>query len=152
MRALEDLRDMLCAEVEHIAKKGEVTNSNLDAIDKLTHSIKSIDTIMAMEDSGYSNDGGYSNARGQRRDSRGRYSRMDGGSYGRPYMMDGGSYNDGSYGYSRRYYDGMSYRGGYSGAEGKEQMISQLEDMMRNAPTEKAKEAIHKAITQMEAE
>lgn len=68
---MEELRKMLCAELEKITKKGELSAGSLDVVDKLTHSIKSIDTIMAMEDAGYSN--GYSYAR--KRDSMGRYSR-----------------------------------------------------------------------------
>lgn len=93
MRSMEDIRDMLCDELDNIAEQGEITTTSLDFIDKLTHSIKSIDTIMAMEESGYSNERGYSRyddgysrrgsyARGRRgnvkRDSMGRYSRNDG--------------------------------------------------------------------------
>lgn len=92
MKSMEDLRMMLCDELDNIAEQGEITSSSLDIIDKLTHSIKSIDTIMAMEEAGYSNDRGYSRghyyddgysrrgsyARGRgnnaMRDSRGRYS------------------------------------------------------------------------------
>ena len=74
MHKMEELREMLCEELETITKKGELSAGSLDAIDKLTHSIKSIDTIMAME--GYSGDD-YSYARGRnaKRDSMGRYSR-----------------------------------------------------------------------------
>ena len=89
MRSMEDLRDMLCEELDNITEQGEITTGSLEIIDKLTHSIKSIDTIMAMEESGYSGnyryDDGYSRrgsyARGRRgnvrRDSMGRYSRND---------------------------------------------------------------------------
>lgn len=69
---MHELREMLCEELDKITKKGELSAGSLDVIDKLTHSIKSIDTIMAMEDAGYSHD--YSYAR--KRDSMGRYSRM----------------------------------------------------------------------------
>ena len=69
------LKKMLCKELEDLVEKGDLKAGSLDAIDKLTHSIKSLDTIMAMEDAGYSNDYGYSGAR--RRDSMGRYSRDD---------------------------------------------------------------------------
>lgn len=65
MHKMEELKDMLCEELDRITKKGELSAGSLDAIDKLTHSIKSIDTIIAMEDAGYSNA------------SRGRYSRDD---------------------------------------------------------------------------
>lgn len=89
MKHIMQIRDMLCDELDDIAKKGQLTADSLDAVDMLTHSIKSIDTILAMEESGYSNDykyyprdDGYSRrgsyARGRRgnvrRDSMGRYS------------------------------------------------------------------------------
>ena len=76
MKKLEEIREMLCDELDKIAERGELSAGSLDMVDKLTHSIKSIDTIMAMH--GYSNDyryndGGRSYA--ARRDSMGRYSR-----------------------------------------------------------------------------
>lgn len=82
---MQKLRDMLEKELHGITNKGELSAGSLDIIDKLTHSIKSIDTIMAMEGSsndGYSR-GGYSrdryayddgNSYRRRRDSMGRYS------------------------------------------------------------------------------
>lgn len=66
---MHKLRDMLEKELYAITDKGELSAGSLDIIDKLTHSIKSIDTIMAME-------GSYSY--GRKRDSMGRYSRDDG--------------------------------------------------------------------------
>lgn len=73
MAKYEELKDMLCEELDRITKKGELSPGSLDIVDKLTHSIKSIDTIVAMEDSGYSGTG-YTY---RRRDSMGRYSRDD---------------------------------------------------------------------------
>lgn len=97
MHKMKELREMLCRELESLTKKGELSSGSLDMVDKITHSIKSIDTIMAMEgySNEYSNEGSYARGRYANRDSMGRYSR-DGGSYGN------GSY-DGSYerGYSR---------------------------------------------------
>lgn len=88
MHKLEELKEMLMAELEKVTKKGELSAGSLDVVDKLTHSIKSIDTIAAMEDAGYSQrapyyhdtynyDRGNSYARGRnaKRDSMGRYSR-----------------------------------------------------------------------------
>lgn len=92
MNAYYDLKDMLCDELQEFAKKGELSAGDLEAVDKLTHSIKSLVTIIAMEDGGYSNDGyeggssygynrGYSGRRNANRDSMGRYS-------GRRYSRD----------------------------------------------------------------
>lgn len=120
MHKMEELRKMLCDELEDTTKRGELNPSSLDAIDKLTHSIKSIDTIMAM--AGYSNEGSYghsyegSYARGRnaRRDSMGRYSK------------DAGSYGDGSYARG-------SYEQGYS-REAKEDLEMELRQMKAKNP------------------
>jgi hypothetical protein len=68
MEKMYELREMLCAELDKVAKKGELSAGSLDVVDKLTHSIKSIDTIMAMG-------GDYSGRSYAKRDSMGRYSR-----------------------------------------------------------------------------
>lgn len=93
MHEMYKLKDMLCDELDKISQKGELSAGSLDAIDKLTHSIKSIDTIIAMEeyseDDGmtYRNDGNRGNSYANRkRDSRGRYSRDN--SYRYNYSMD----------------------------------------------------------------
>ena len=80
-RHMEELKDMLCEELDRIAMQGELTAGSLETIDKLTHSIKSIDTIMAMEDSGYSRyDGRTYGGMSRRKTGRNsyRYSRDDG--------------------------------------------------------------------------
>lgn len=96
MHKMEELKYMLCDELDEFTKRGKIDNINdLDAIDKLTHSIKSIDTIIAMEEAGYSNENysntNYSYARGRgsnaRRDSMGRYSSGNNG-YSRNYSRD----------------------------------------------------------------
>lgn len=51
---MKELEDMLCEELDKIAKKGELSAGSLDTVQKLTHSLKSLKTIEAMEDSGYS--------------------------------------------------------------------------------------------------
>lgn len=136
MHKLYELRDMLMEELEECTDKGELSAGSLEIVDKLTHSIKSIDTILAMEDAGYSNDDdysyrGYSNARGRgrnaRRDSRGRYSRE--------------SYNGGM---SGRY----SRRGGYS--RDKEELMEQLRDLEMSAQDEKTKRMIQQFMMQAE--
>lgn len=142
MQKMEELRDMLCEELDKITKKGELSAGSLDIVDKLTHSIKSIDTIMAMEEAGYSNEGGYSNARGRgsnaRRDSMGRYSRN--------YMYDGGSsYEGDSYGgYSTR------RRGGYSRDEAMDELKEHLHQMKNMVQDEESKRMVDKWLRQVE--
>lgn len=115
MHKLEEIREMLMRELEGCAKEG-ISMKNLEVIDKITHSIKSIDTIIAM--GGYSNDGSYA----RRRDSMGRYSRR--GSYD--------SY-DNSYENSNRY---------YSRAEAKEKLEEELREMMNEARDPESKQMI----------
>lgn len=122
MNAMHDLRDMLCKELDEITMKGGLNGGDLDAVDKLTHSIKSIDTIMAMQESGSYNNGGYMrngynrSYSARQRDSRGRY-------------MTG----------YRNYRDG-----------GKEHMMDMLHDMMNDAQDENIRRAIGSAISQIE--
>ena len=125
MEKMMEIRDMLCDELEKFAEHGELNASAVDMVDKLSHSIKSIDTILAMK--GYSEDD----------------MSYRGGSYGRG---NRNSYERGGYrGNNRR---GRSYRG-YSMAEHKDRIIEQLEDMMDDADAG-TKAAIKKAIHSLE--
>lgn len=72
MHEMEELKEMLCDELEKITRKGELSAGSLDAVDKLTHSIKSIETIMAMND--YSGESG----RGRSYEYGRSYARRDG--------------------------------------------------------------------------
>lgn len=141
MHEMYELKEMLCDELAKITKKGELSAGSLDAVDKLTHSIKSIDTIIAMdeysEDDGMSYEGSYargenrggnrgrSYARGRNRDSMGRYTR-------------GGSYR-GSYA-----------RGGYSRDEEMENLKMNLQDMLEEANSEEERKMIRKWLKQVE--
>ena len=124
MHKMEELREMLCEELDKITKKGELSAGSLDVVDKLTHSIKSIDTIIAMEEAGYSG-GDYSYARGRgrnaRRDSMGRYSSDN-------YSMRGG--RSGERGRNYSYDDEMN------------NLREQLEDMEHMAKDEESKRMI----------
>ena len=76
MERYKELEEMLCDEIDKITERGELNGSSLDMLDKLTHTLKSVKTIEAMD--GYSEDGydhdGMSYARRRaKRDSMGRY-------------------------------------------------------------------------------
>ena len=82
MYDLRNLREMLCKELDEIADKREMSAGDLDAIQKLTSSIKNTYKIEMLEDGGYSRDaeweadmrgtyGRGSSYRGRRRDSMG---------------------------------------------------------------------------------
>lgn len=59
MKAMCDLRDMLCKELDEIAHKGELGAGDLDIAHKLVSTIKNIDKIDLMENEGYSRDGDF---------------------------------------------------------------------------------------------
>lgn len=138
MHAMEELRKTLNKELEKISAKGTINETDLAHIDKLTHSIKSIDTIMAMQDAGYSNraypmhymdnsyDGGNSYGYGRYSRDRMGYSRGDGYSYRRDGDGDGRYYED----------RGMNIR-------------EKMERLLNEASTETEREAIRRAMSQM---
>lgn len=80
MERYKELEEMLCDEIDRITEHKELNGSSLEMLDKLTHTLKSIKTIDAMdeyaEDDGYAHDSmSYARGRrGARRDSMGRYS------------------------------------------------------------------------------
>lgn len=151
MHYMEDLKDLLCAELEDYAEKGKMSGKmsmgDLDSIHKLTDTVKNILKIDMLEgETGYSEDGAYigegriygtsyggydrgasyASGRGRyaKRDSMGRYSRDDG--------------------YMRR--DGRGMRDGYSRDDGKAYMMEQLEDMMEDAEKPAEKEALRRCM------
>lgn len=152
MEHYKKIKEMLDEELRKVAHEGQLTAGTLETIDKLSHALKSVTTIMAMEEGGYSSDymdegaswnysGRNSYARGRgsnaRRDSMGRYSsRGNGSSYARG-SQDGTRSN---------------YNRGYSRDDSKEEMIESLEEMMQYASTEKERQAIRKCINQLEEE
>lgn len=166
MHYMHDLKDLLCAELEDYAEKGKksgkMSMGDLESIHKLTDTVKNILKIdMLEEESGYSEDGHYmgegliygtsyesgyserggsSYARGRgryaKRDSMGRYSRDGGMSYD-----DDMSYARGGRGGNR---GGM--RGGYSRDDGKHYMMDQLEEMMEEAEKPAEKEALRRCM------
>lgn len=71
MKAMRDLRDMLCDELDKIAAKRDMNPGDLETVHKLTDTIKNIDKIEILEDEGYSNSAEW------RADVRGNYGRND---------------------------------------------------------------------------
>lgn len=56
MRSMRQLRDKLCEELDEIATKREMGAGDLEIVHKLTDTIKNIDKILMLEESGYSGD------------------------------------------------------------------------------------------------
>ena len=169
MHYMHDLKDLLCVELEDYAEKGKksgkMSMGDLESIHKLTDTVKNIMKIDVLKEeagysedghymgegriygtsyeSGYSERGGSSYARG-----RGRYAKRD--SMGR-YSRDGGmSYDDDmSYARGGRMGNRGGMRGGYSREDGKHYMMEELGRLMEDAtPTER--EALKKCMQALE--
>lgn len=124
MKALYDLKDKLCAELDEIAAKPNMSTGDLETVHKLTDTIKNIDKIMKLEDeSGYSRAGGWETR----------------GTYVYPYDERGSSY-------MRR---GEHYvRGHYSRDDARQHMITELQDMLRTADGQ-YREVIQRALDEI---
>ena len=159
MDYMHDLKDLLCAELKDYAEKGkrsgELSKADVEVIDTVLNSVKNIykidkykeETEGYSEDgtymgegriygtsyeSGYSERGGSSYARG-----RGRYAKRD--SMGR-YSSDGGM----------MYRDGRGMRGGYSRDDGKHYMMDRLGELMDEAQKPAEREALKKCMQALE--
>lgn len=110
---LYDLREMLCEELDEYNRdaKNGLNERVLDTVHKLTDTIKNIDKIMMLED------GDYSRAGEWEADMRGSYGRTENYSRGNSYANRGRHY----------------VRGHYSRGDGRERMISDIENMMQDA-------------------
>ena len=136
MHYMETLKDLLCAELEDYAEKGQKANKmsagDLEAIHKLTDTVKNILKIdMLEEESGYSEDGRYMGE-----------GRIYGTSYESGYSERGGS----SYARGGR----MGNRGGYSREDGKHYLMGELERLMKKASTHTEREALEECMQTLE--
>lgn len=138
MESYMELKKMLCRELEYIVNKGDLSPRDLDYVDKITHSIKSLVTIMAMDNNGksdYSGSGlygGYDN-----------YNRGNGYDYGN-------NGNDTPYGMSGRNPFGRYVPGrGYSRDESKSQMLEHLDKMMNETTDKNEREMIQRITNEL---
>lgn len=135
MQTYYELKDILCRELDEVTRKGELSPGSLDIVDKLTHSIKSLETIIAMNEAqeGRSFDDGTS----------GYHPYMHGG---RPY--EGRSYeSDNMMRSGRRGRDSM---GRYASRDDeRDKMVMELEDLMHTAKDEETKMKFKRFIDDM---
>lgn len=123
-----------------VEQEGELSRSELECGDVQAHFLKSLLIIDSMLNSGSSYEGNGGNGYSGRRDSMGRFA-------------DGES-NGGSYGGSfARYNDGME-QSGYSGRrysrdEGKANMISELQSLMAEAPSQDERQVLQDAMRKL---
>ncbi len=173
-RTYEELKDILCHELNEITRKGDIDRERLDDVYKLTSAITMVESLMnrqSEEEGGYSNtymNEGGSNAyrRSMRNSYDGMYNRMGNSrdysnrSYppirvGR-YSMD--DYWDGSNDYSEargrdaatgRYVSRDNYDPGYSRHTAEEKVTHKLEDMLDTTQDQRIRDAIMTAITML---
>lgn len=150
MEKLYELKDKLKRELDEIARKPELSAGDLEAVHKLTDTIKNIDKIcMLEEEAGYSEamdygDGG-SYGRGSSYANRGKHYVR--GHYSRSGNSYGGGNSEG--GYSSRRGGSRGGRGGYSRDDGRSEMMEHLEMAMDSA-TEQDRENIKRFMRQLE--
>ncbi len=121
-KAMYDLRNMLCDELDELARKGELGAGDLEIAHKLTATIKNIDKIEMMEDGGYSRDGDWQSG------MRGAYDRdMSNARRGTHYV-----------------------HGHYSRDGGIDNMKRQLQEMLDNADDESIRRAIQRCMDTIE--
>ena len=98
-KAMYDLRETLCTNLDQYARKDNLTRNDLDTVHMITDTIKNLDKITMMEEEGYSYGNGNWNATGSY--SNGRMPMQDDRYSGRRYRDNGNSYENGNSG--RRY-------------------------------------------------
>lgn len=126
MMDMHALKEMLCKELKQYEARTKLNLADLDAVHKLTDTIKNIGKIEMLEDGGMDD---YSEARYSRR---GDYAYDDGGN---SYARGGRHYVRGHY--SR---DGGGYsQGGYSRDGNTDRAVEILRDMMEDASPEEQK-------------
>ena len=126
MHKLEELKDMLCKELEEYGERDNLDVGGLDVVDKLAHAIKNIDKIIASEEEQYSGRSYY------------------GRSYGR-------SYEDGrSYGRSMRGRGRNAKRDSMGRYSSDGDMVSELRRMMDDAPDEQTRMELERMMQRFE--
>ena len=143
MKTYEELKEMLCKELDEIADKGELSAGTLETVHKLTDTIKNIGKIEMLEgyDDDYSKDGGNWEARG-RYDGGSSYAR-GGRRMGRRYSRDN---MDDDYSMARN----RDRMGRYSRDGGKEHIMDKLEDLIDMTTNERDRETLKKAKEKIE--
>lgn len=137
MHRLEELKEMLCEELEEYGSKEKLDMGGLEIVDKLAHAIKNIDKIMESE---------YSEGRSYRGSYRGNYGE---GSYR-------GNYGEGSYrGYGEESYRsyargrGRNARRDSMGRYASADMRQEIERLMDEAPDEETRMKLERFMQSM---
>lgn len=152
MHEIYELKEQLMKELEEYGRKGEMSTGSLEVVDKLAHTIKNLCKIIeaAEEEGEYSMAGGsyaYARGGGGGQGGGGGGRGQGGQSSRRSYEGGGGSYARGRGRNARRDSRGRySSEGGYSGND---EMVSQLEELMEEAP-DQIRQDIQRLISKVE--
>ncbi len=146
MHELYELKEKLCEELKEFGGK-EMSVGDLEVVDKLSHAIKNLDKIIETyeeTEASYAGGGSYENGGSYRQGGRSyrSYARGRGTSARRDSM---GRYS------SRGGRSGRSYDGGMSYADGTEEMIEAVREMMNDLP-ENAKREAQRFVQKLEQE
>lgn len=148
MDFLYDIKDLLCDRLCEVAeesvKRERIPDNQIELVDYLTHSLKSVVTTIAMCEGGYSEDGGYSGRRSYDGNSG---TSMDGGSYGNGYSERRGRSRMTGRFVSRD--GGYSGRGRYSRDGGGQDVVKKIEQIMRDTPDNNTKKRLSELKEQM---
>lgn len=135
MESMYDLKEKLCRELDEIARKPEMSAGDLETVHKLTDTIKNIDKIDMLEETGE-----YSQAGDWEMEGRGSYNR------GNSYANRGKHYVRGHYSRERYNRDGRTYSRG----DAKEHMMMELEEAMGAASNDREREVIRRCMDQLD--
>ena len=132
MHKLEELKEMLCEELEEYGSKGKLDVGGLEIVDKLAHAVKNIDKIIESE---------YSEGNSYRNSYRGNYGE---GSYR-------GNYGEESYrgNYGERRGRGRNARRDSMGRYASADMRMELERLMDEAPDEETRMKLERFMQSM---
>ena len=154
VKALTDLHNQFCEELDNIARKGTLSTSDIQKVDTYTQIASRLEKMICFHDMEDGNSG-----RGGTWEANGSYAggMNSGRSYRGGNSMDGGnSGNSGNlgnhFGNGDPYENDRNYSGrrGYSRDDGKREMRKQLEQMMNDAPDDRSREAIRRAMREIE--
>lgn len=145
IKELGEMKETIANEIAEANQRirqsgGDLNAGDVEIIDKLAHSMKSLITACAMLEA-EEDDGGYSgNYGGYGRENRGRYSYREGrnGGYG-------GNYG----GYSRENRNRYSNREGRDGGYSRDSMMDHFREMMDEAPDEMTRMEIKRMMDRM---
>lgn len=144
MHELYELKEKLCEELKEYGNK-EMSAGSLEVVDKLAHTIKNLDKIIEeYEESEYS-------GRGRSNEGRSYEGSYEGGYEGGRGSYEGRS-NRGSYARGRSNARRRDSRGRYSREYSYDnEMVSELRELMEEAPDERTKMEFKKFIQKMES-